>query len=98
VKDQYWESRIQDDGQLKVPGYVDERFLPQAMRDYLRPVHEMMKDACERVLSVIRWRYDLAGRPLNFTHHNYDWSLDGQTWYPTLRGDRLSKTCPARPW
>lgn len=75
-----WQSQVEEDGRFKDRVLPRAELFPQAFQDFARGVRAELGEACERAVSLMRWRYYATGPHNQVGAVDFSWSVDGTTW------------------
>jgi hypothetical protein len=62
--------------------YWELRELPKAFQSFIRDVQEQLSRPAHRIIRLLRWRFDLTGSREVSSWQSFQWSLDGNSWWP----------------
>jgi hypothetical protein len=63
--------------------YWDLRELPSFFRSFIQDMREQLSRPANRTIQLLRWRFDLYGSRQVGRQQAFEWSLDGNSWWPT---------------
>jgi hypothetical protein len=56
--------------------------LPALFQSFIWDVQEQLLQPADKVIRLLRWRFDLTGSREVSSQQTFEWSLDGNSWWP----------------